>query len=87
VLVVQFGVFLSLPALAGADRIIGLTEDELITCTGFPAAQMQVNGKTFYKFALTSEGGAAVPAGKHPAIWSTSERVLRLGLKTAESPA
>jgi hypothetical protein len=45
------------------EQIIGLAEEELISCAGFPVAQMQVNGKTFYKFEVTSEGGAAVPAG------------------------
>lgn len=53
----------SLAANAGKDQIFGLTEAELITCAGFPVAQMQANGITFYKFEVTSEGGAAVPTG------------------------
>lgn len=48
---------------AGESKIVGLSEDELISCAGFPAGQMQLNDKTFYKFASTSEGGAAFPAG------------------------
>ena len=48
---------------AGEAELVGLTEDELISCAGFPAAQMQLKGKTFYKFSTISESGAAVPAG------------------------
>ena len=50
-------------AMGGEAKIVGLSEDELISCAGFPTAQMQLNGKTFYKFTSTSEGGAAFPAG------------------------
>ena len=49
--------------LAGETNIVGLSEEELISCAGFPTAQMQLNGKTFYKFSTISESGAAVPAG------------------------
>ena len=48
---------------AGEVELVGLTEDELISCAGFPAVQMQLKGKTFYKFSTISESGAAVPAG------------------------
>lgn len=48
---------------AGENEIVGLTEDELISCAGFPTAQMELKGKTFYKFSTISESGAAVPAG------------------------
>src|SRR5438094_10604234 len=48
---------------AGEKQILGMAEDELISCAGFPTNQMQINGKTFYKFSLTNESGAAGPAG------------------------
>ena len=48
---------------AGESNIVGLSEDELISCAGFPTAQMQLKGKTFYKFSTISESGAAVPTG------------------------
>ena len=61
-LLVVSGVTPSL-VMAGETKIVGLSEDELISCAGFPAGQMQLNGKTFYKFSSTSDGGAAFPAG------------------------
>ena len=48
---------------AGEAEVVGLTEDELISCAGFPTAQMGLKGKTFYKFSTISESGAAVPTG------------------------
>ena len=50
-------------AMAGERQIVGLSEDELISCAGFPTDQMQLKGKTFYKFSTISESGTAVPAG------------------------
>jgi hypothetical protein len=45
------------PALAGG--VIGLSEEQLITCAGMPARSIQAGASTFYEFANTHAAGGA----------------------------
>ena len=52
------------PAIAGqSDNLIGLSEEELISCAGIPAGQMVSGPSTFHQYGEFSERGAFVPLG------------------------
>ena len=53
-------------AVAGEGLIIGLSADQLISCGNFLVGPMQLNGRTFYKFATTIDVSMAVAAGTIP---------------------
>lgn len=52
------------PALADqSDKLIGLSEEQLISCAGIPAGQMVSGNSTFFQYGEFNERGAFVPLG------------------------
>ena len=52
------------PALAGqSDKLIGLSEEQLVSCAGIPAGQMVSGNSTFFQYGEFNERGAFVPLG------------------------
>jgi hypothetical protein len=52
------------PALADqSDKLIGLSEEQLVSCAGIPAGQMVSGNSTFFQYGEFNERGAFVPLG------------------------
>ena len=52
------------PAVADqSDKLIGLSEEQLISCAGIPAGQMVSGNSTFFQYGEFNERGAFVPLG------------------------
>ena len=52
------------PTSAGqGDNLIGLSEEQLISCAGIPAGQMVSGQSTFFQYGEFNERGAFIPLG------------------------
>ena len=61
------GVIMScaMPSNAGKpDKLIGLSEEQLISCAGIPAGQMASGGTAFCQNGEFSELGASIPLAR-----------------------
>ena len=54
------------PAMAGDGLVMGLSEDQLLSCGHLYVGRVQLNGKTFHKFFSASEVKMAAAAGSIP---------------------
>ena len=45
------------------EKLIGLSEEQLISCAGIPAGQMVSGNSTFFQYGEFNERGAFVPLG------------------------
>ena len=48
---------------AQTDKLIGLTEERLLTCAGIPSARMVSGASTFLQYGEFNEAGAFIPLG------------------------
>lgn len=46
-----------------SDKLIGLSEEQLVSCAGIPAGQMVSGNSTFFQYGEFNERGAFVPLG------------------------
>ena len=52
------------PAVADqGDKLVGLSEEQLVSCAGIPAGQMVSGNSTFFQYGEFNERGALVPLG------------------------
>ena len=52
------------PAVADqGDKLVGLSEEQLLSCAGIPAGQMVSGNSTFFQYGEFNERGAFVPLG------------------------
>lgn len=52
------------PATADpTKKLIGLSEEDLLSCAGIPVAQMASGNKTFFQYGEFGEHGAFIPLG------------------------
>ena len=59
-------VLIHTPAMAGDGLVMGLSEDQLLSCGHLYVGRVQLNGKTFHKFFSASEVKMAAAAGSIP---------------------
>lgn len=55
---------LSVPTASLAGEIVGLSEERLVQCAGFPADRLEMGASTFYPYSSLSEKGSLLPLGQ-----------------------
>ena len=60
---ISLAVLIHSPAMALDGLVMGLSEDQLLSCSQRYIGQVQLNGKTFHRFVATTEVSMAAAVG------------------------